>query len=125
MFLNKRNEINRKSIDVFIAIGGGSAIDMAKGLSVLATNTKPAIFYRGFDKFEEPIIPIIAMPTTAGTGSEITPNASFIDTNDKRKMGINGEAIRPKYAILDPELTVACPKGPTISAGIDSLVHST
>ena len=59
------------------------------------------------------------------TGSEITPNASFIDTIEKRKMGINGEAIRPKYAILDPELTLSCPKAPTISAGVDSMVHST
>ena len=68
---------------------------------------------------------IIAIPTTAGTGSEITPNASFIDTKEKRKMGINGEAIRPQYAILDPELTLSCPKAPTISAGVDSLVHAT
>ena len=121
----KRLLITGKSIDVFIGIGGGSALDMAKGLSVLHSNLKPAIYYRGFDKFKEPISPIIAIPTTAGTGSEITPNASFIDSDEKRKMGINGEKIRPKYAILDPELTLSCPKNPTISAGVDSLVHAT
>jgi len=121
----KRAEIKNKKIDVIIGIGGGSAIDMAKGLSVLYTNNGPAIKYRGFDEYNEPILPIIAIPTTAGTGSEITPNASFIDTNENRKMGINGEAIRPKYAILDPELTISCPKAPTISAGVDSLVHAT
>jgi len=116
---------NDKSIDVFIGIGGGSAIDMAKALSVLYTNNKPALQYRGFNQFDNPIRPIIAIPTTAGTGSEITPNASFIDTKEKKKLGINGEGIRPKYAILDPSLTLSCPKGPTISAGVDSLVHAT
>jgi len=121
----KRSEIKNKKIDVLIGIGGGSSLDMAKGLSVLYTNNKDAIKYRGFEKFNEPILPIIAIPTTAGTGSEITPNASFIDTIEKRKMGINGEAIRPKCAILDPELTLSCPKQPTISAGVDSLVHAT
>jgi len=121
----KRSILYNKNIDVFIGIGGGSALDMAKGLSVLYSNKGSAISYRGFDQFHEPILPIIAVPTTAGTGSEITPNASFIDTNEKRKMGINGEAIRPKYAILDPELTISCPKSPTISAAVDSLVHAT
>ena len=73
----------------------------------------------------KPVPPIVGIPTTAGTGSEITPNASFIDTYEKRKMGINGEGIRPKYSILDPELTLTCPKEPTISAGVDSIVHAT
>jgi len=121
----KRIEIKNQNFDVFIGIGGGSALDMAKGLAVLYTNDGTAISYRGFDQFKQPIPPIIAIPTTAGTGSEITPNASFIDTIEKRKMGINGETIRPKYSILDPELTLSCPKKPTISAGVDSMVHAT
>ena len=121
----KREILYDKSIDAFIGIGGGSALDMAKGLSVLYSNKGSAISYRGFDQFQKPILPIIAIPTTAGTGSEITPNASFIDTAEKKKLGINGEAIRPKYAILDPELTLSCPKAPTVSAGVDSLVHAT
>jgi alcohol dehydrogenase class IV len=121
----KRVELKNAEIDVFIGIGGGSALDMAKGLAVLYSNDGPAISFRGFEQYSESIVPIIAIPTTAGTGSEITPNASFIDTNEKRKMGINGEAIRPKYAILDPELTLSCPKAPTISTGVDSMVHAT
>ncbi len=121
----KRFDSIEHNIDAILAIGGGSTIDLAKGLSVLYTNNAPAISYRGFNKFKTPILPIIAVPTTAGTGSEITPNASFIDTKEKRKMGINGEAIRPKYAILDPELTLSCPRTPTISAGMDSMVHAT
>ncbi len=112
-------------LDAFVGIGGGSALDMAKGLSVLYTNLDSAIKYRGFEKFNSNILPIIALPTTAGTGSEITPNASFIDLKEKKKMGINGESIRPKFSILDPELTLSCPIKPSISAGVDSLVHAT
>ena len=68
----KRIRSNKNNIDVFIGIGGGSALDMAKGLSVLYSNHDPAINYRGFDLYNEPILPVIAIPTTAGTGSEIT-----------------------------------------------------
>ncbi len=113
-----------KNLQAIIGIGGGSALDMAKAMAVLVHNRQPAIYYRGFDRMTEPVLPIIAIPTTAGTGSEITPNASFIDSREKRKMGINGEAIRPRYAILDPEMTVSCPERPTVSAGTDSIVHA-
>ena len=121
----RRSELMRKHFDAYVGFGGGSAIDMAKGLSVLSTNHGSAISYKGFEKFTNPPLPIIAIPTTAGTGSEITPNASFIDSINKQKMGINGELIRPKFSFLDPELTISCPLGPTISAAVDSLVHAT
>ena len=75
---------------------------MAKALSVLNSNEDSAIKYRGFDQFQNAIAPIIAIPTTAGTGSEVTPNASFIDSDSKKKMGINGEAIRPKSFYIRP-----------------------
>ena len=121
---NVRPPFNDPDLQVIIGIGGGSALDMAKAMAVLVHNRKPAIEYRGFDQMTEPVLPIIAVPTTAGTGSEVTPNASFIDSQAKKKLGINGEAVRPTYAFLDPELTLSCPKGPTISAGVDSLVHA-
>ncbi|MCX5829760.1 MAG: iron-containing alcohol dehydrogenase [Deltaproteobacteria bacterium] len=121
---NVRGQFNDPDLQVIIGIGGGSALDMAKAMAVLVHNKKPAIDYRGFDKMTELVLPIIAVPTTAGTGSEVTPNASFIDSQAKKKLGINGEAVRPTYAFLDPELTLSCPKGPTISAGVDSLVHA-
>lgn len=108
-----------------IGIGGGSALDTAKGMAALVHNRGPAIGYRGFDKLTAPVLPIVTVPTTAGTGSEVTPNASFVDTRERRKMGINGEAVRPAFAFLDPELTVSCPAGPTVSAAADSLVHAT
>jgi alcohol dehydrogenase class IV len=119
-----RPQFMNQDLQAIIGIGGGSALDMAKAMAVLVNNKLPAIQYRGFDRMTEPVLPIIAIPTTAGTGSEITPNASFIDAREQRKMGINGEAIRPRYAILDPELTLSCPARPTVSAGVDSLVHA-
>ena len=121
---NMRHQFSDPTLQAIIGIGGGSALDMAKAMAVLVHNRKPAIEYRGFDKMTETVLPIIAIPTTAGTGSEITPNASFIDTHKKKKLGINGEAVRPCYALIDPELTISCPKGPTISAAVDSMVHA-
>jgi alcohol dehydrogenase class IV len=120
-----RHAFDHRACDVVVGIGGGSALDSAKAMAVLAHNREPAVTYRGFDKFTGPVLPVVAIPTTAGTGSEVTPNASFVDTREQRKLGINGEAIRPKFALLDPELTVSCPRLPTLSAGADSMVHAT
>ena len=119
-----RLQFSDLSLQAIIGVGGGSALDMAKAMAVLIHNERPAIEYRGFDKMTEPVLAIIAVPTTAGTGSEVTPNASFIDSAAKKKLGINGEAVRPGFAFLDPELTLSCPRQPTISAGVDSMVHA-
>ena len=119
-----RTVFDGQPLDVMIGLGGGSALDTAKAMAVLVNNRKPAIEYRGFDKMTEKVLPIIAVTTTAGTGSEVTPNASFVDSKEKKKLGINGEAVRPRYALLDPELTVSCPGRVTVSSGIDSMVHA-
>jgi alcohol dehydrogenase class IV len=120
-----RPQFAGQDLEAMIGIGGGSALDMAKAMAVLVHNREPAIAYRGFDRMTEPVLPVVAVPTTAGTGSEVTPNASFVDAREKRKMGINGEAVRPRIALLDPELTLTCPARATVSAGVDSLVHAT
>lgn len=120
-----RTAFDGRPVDAVIGVGGGSALDAAKAMAVLATNREAAIAYRGFDKFTAPVPPIVAIPTTAGTGSEITPNASFIDSRERRKLGINGEAVRPRFAFLDPELTISCPPRASLSAAADSLVHAT
>lgn len=112
------------ALQCMVGIGGGSTLDTAKAMAVLVHNREPAIAYRGFDRMTEPVLPIVAIPTTAGTGSEVTPNASFVDTDEMRKMGINGEAVRPAHALLDPVLTTSCPRNPTVSAGADSIVHA-
>jgi alcohol dehydrogenase len=110
--------------DLLVGVGGGSILDLTKAVSVLVTNPKPAIEYRGFDLITEPGIPVVAIPTTAGTGSEVTPNAVFTDRHENRKGGINTEKYVPVLALLDPLLTLSCPRRATISAGMDALVHS-
>jgi len=111
-------------VDCFVGIGGGSVIDFAKGLSTLVVNPGKAITYRGFPTNIKPSLPTIAVPTTAGTGSEVTYNAVFIDWRDKKKLGINTIYNFPVLAILDPILTLGCPKSVTISSGMDALVHT-
>jgi len=111
-------------IDCFVGIGGGSVIDFSKGLATLATNHKPAINYKGFPTDLNPPLPVIAIPTTAGTASEVTYNAVFINDKDKKKLGINTMYNFPFLAILDPTLTVSCPRSVTLSSGADALVHT-
>ncbi len=113
-----------KRIDAFIAVGGGSVLDLGKAVSVLVSNPRLAIEYRGFDLIKDPGPPIVAIPTTAGTGSEVTPNAVFIDSKEIRKFGINTAMYIPKLCILDPALTVTCPRSVTISSGMDAIVHA-
>lgn len=111
-------------LDSLIAVGGGSTIDLAKGASVLLTNPGRGLDYRGFDRVKNPGIPLVAVPTTAGTGSEVTPNAVFTDRREQRKLGINTPLYVPRLAILDPLLTVTCPFQVTLSSGMDALVHA-
>lgn len=112
------------AIDCFVGIGGGSVIDFAKGLATLAMNPGPAISFRGFPAGLTPSLPTVAVPTTAGTGSEVTFNAVFIDRGGKKKLGINTENNFPVLAVLDPLLLASCPAGVTISTGVDGLVHA-
>src|ERR1044071_3756317 len=110
--------------DVMIAIGGGSTLDLAKATSVLVTNPGPAISFRGFNLIKKPGIPVVAIPSTAGTGSEITPNAVFTDKKEMRKLGINTNLYVPKLALLDPLMTISCPRSVTVSSGVDAIVHT-
>ncbi|MBF0473751.1 MAG: iron-containing alcohol dehydrogenase [Nitrospirae bacterium] len=111
-------------IDVLIGIGGGSCLDVTKAAAGLRTNAGKAVNYRGFDKLINPSIPTIAIPTTAGTGSEVTINASFIDKKEMKKLGINGRFMHAAYAILDAMWTISCPYSVAVSSGMDALTHS-
>lgn len=110
--------------DVIVAIGGGSCLDMAKAVAVLLTNPGSGIDYRGFDKVTVPGVPVMAVPTTAGTGSEVTINAVFTDKKEMRKLGINGRYMEAAYAMLDAEWTLSCPREAAVSAGMDALTHT-
>jgi alcohol dehydrogenase class IV len=110
--------------DIVIGIGGGSAMDVAKAIAALATSRSKAADYLGLNKVAGPSLPNIMVPTTAGTGSEVTFTAVFIRPDLKRKEGMNSPYLYPDLALLDPELTLSLPPGPTATTGIDALCHA-
>ncbi|MBI2832020.1 MAG: iron-containing alcohol dehydrogenase [Chloroflexi bacterium] len=112
------------SCDFIVAIGGGSPIDAAKAISVMVTNTGSIDNYQGAGKILNPGVPLIAIPTTAGTGSEVTPFTIITDTQRTVKMLISSHFVMPRLAIVDPLMTLTCPPGITASVGIDALTHA-
>jgi alcohol dehydrogenase len=113
-----------QACDVVIGVGGGSCMDIAKAAAALKTNPGRPLEYRGFDKLRHPGVATILVPTTAGTGSEVTINASFVDTDGKKKLGINGRFMQATHAILDAETTLSCPYQAAVGAGLDAMVHT-
>jgi alcohol dehydrogenase len=114
----------KNKCDIVIGIGGGSAMDVAKAIAVLATNKGSAVDYLGLNKVPAPGLPKIMIPTTAGTGSEVTFTAVFVRKNLKKKEGMNSPYLYPELALLDPELTLSLPPRPTAETGIDALCHA-
>ncbi len=116
--------LSYKTSDFIVAIGGGSVIDLAKGVGVLLKNSGKGIDYRGMHKVMNPGVPVIAYPSTAGTGSEVTWTAAFIDTIENKKLGINGQYVAPLCGVLDPRLVATCPRHIVVSSGLDAMVHA-
>jgi alcohol dehydrogenase len=114
----------KNKCDIVVGIGGGSAMDVAKAIAVLATNKGSAVDYLGLNKVSKPGLPKIMIPTTAGTGSEVTFTAVFVRKNLKKKEGMNSPYLYPELALLDPELTLSLPPKPTAETGIDALCHA-
>ena len=124
----------RAAVDVFkanncdglIAVGGGSAIDCAKGVAIAATHEGPLKTYAtiegGSPKITERVAPLIAVPTTSGTGSEVARGAIVI-VDDHRKLGFHSWHIVPKTAICDPDLTLGLPPMLTAATGMDAIAH--
>lgn len=112
------------NLEAIIGIGGGSVIDMAKGIATLMTNDGPGLNYRGFPKDIKRPLPVVAVPTTAGTGSDATYNAVFTDLKANKKLGINTTMNFPALSILDPRLIATCPKHVMASSGMDALTHA-
>ncbi len=110
--------------DVVIGVGGGSAMDLAKAAAVLATNEGKALDYIGVELVPKPGLPTIMVPTTAGTGSEVTWTAVFTRRSEKAKGGINSPYLYPSLALLDPELTLSAPPDVTAATGMDALCHA-
>jgi alcohol dehydrogenase class IV len=110
--------------EVIVGIGGGSCMDMAKLVSLLLTHGGPMDRFYGEFKVPGPVIPVVAMPTTAGTGSEVTPVAVLADNARELKVGISSPYLIPHTAICDAELTLSCPPGLTALSGADALTHA-
>lgn len=110
--------------DLVIGIGGGSCLDLAKTVALLLRHGGSPDLYYGEGKVPGPILPMIAIPTTAGTGSEVTPVAVLSDPDRAMKVGISSAHLIPSAAICDPELTLTCPPGLTAIAGADALTHA-
>lgn len=110
--------------DFLLAVGGGSAIDTAKAIAVMATNAGAIEDYQGLNKIPKGGAPLIAIPTTAGTGSEVSRFTIITDTRRDVKMLIGSPFIIPQEAIVDPLLTLSMPRGLTAAVGIDALTHA-
>lgn len=110
--------------DLVIGFGGGSPIDIAKTAAVMATNEGPISAFFGIDLIPKPGLPTIMVPTTAGTGSEVTPIAILSDEGEKLKKGIVSAYLFPSVALLDPELTLGLPPQITAATGMDALIHA-
>ncbi|MGE3830452.1 MAG: iron-containing alcohol dehydrogenase [Parvibaculaceae bacterium] len=112
--------------DGVIAIGGGSPIDLAKAVALLATHPEPlaqyAVIDGGLARITPAVAPLIAIPTTAGTGSEVG-RAALVTLEDGRKVGIISSYLIPKLAICDPELTLGLPARLTAATGMDAIAH--
>jgi alcohol dehydrogenase class IV len=116
-------ELKGQEIDVIIGFGGGSCMDMAKVVSVLLTHGGQPSDYYGEFAVPGPTLPVIALPTTAGTGSEATAIAVVSDPGLGMKMGISSPHLIPYAAVCDPELTYTCPPSLTAATGADTFVH--
>ncbi|UEP33000.1 MULTISPECIES: iron-containing alcohol dehydrogenase [unclassified Burkholderia] len=107
-----------------LSIGGGSVLDAAKLFAVRLTNDEPLRNWLGIDLIKHPGVPMILVPTTAGTGSEVTPNAIVTLPDEALKVGIVSRHLLPQIVILDAELTLGLPKPITAATGMDAFVHA-
>jgi alcohol dehydrogenase class IV len=114
----------QKGCDILVAAGGGSPIDAAKAVSVMCTNPGKIQDYIGLGKITKPGVPLLAVPTTAGTGSEATVFTIITDTERDVKMLIGSPVVMPTVAIVDPLLTLKMPRSITAATGLDALIHA-
>ncbi len=110
--------------DVIVAVGGGSPIDTAKGMRLLVTCGGAIPDYEGYNVIPGNLMPMVAVPTTAGTGSEVTSIAVILDEDDNRKISLVSRFLYPDLAVLDPELTLTLPPRLTAATGMDALSHA-
>jgi alcohol dehydrogenase class IV len=110
--------------DAVLGLGGGSNMDLAKITAVVLTHGGTPGMYVGDGRVPGPIMPLICVPTTAGTGSEVSAAAVLTDTENQMKVGVLSNHLRPRVAVVDPTLTLSCPAKVTADSGIDALTHA-
>lgn len=110
--------------DVIVGLGGGSNMDVAKATAAVYTHGGSAVDYIGENKVPAAVTPLIAVPTTAGTGSEVTAVAVIEDEAKRLKLAVASSFVRPALAIVDPLLTLTCPLKVTAESGMDALTHA-
>ena len=113
-----------KKVDTFVAVGGGSSIDLAKAIDVLMTTPGPIGQYGGIGMVKNELLPLIAIPTTAGTSSEITNVSALIDTEKVVKYVVIDNKLVPSKVIIDPEFTKTMPASVTAATGMDAITHA-
>ncbi len=113
-----------QGVDAIIGLGGGSSLDCAKGINFLLTNGGAMADYQGYGKASQPMLPMIAVPTTAGTGSEAQSYAVIADAETGLKMACGDPKCAFRLALLDPELTLSQPAPVTSAAGFDAIAHA-
>lgn len=122
-FVGLVNSVTNTPVDVVIGIGGGSVLDVAKLLAAQLDNDQTLSDITGIGLLKKRSIKLICVPTTAGTGSEVSPNAILIDNTDNQKKGIISPYLVPDTVILDPSLTFNLPADITAATGLDALTH--
>jgi alcohol dehydrogenase len=118
------NVVRETKPDLIIGLGGGSALDAAKAIALLATNPGNIEDYEGRSKYKDPPLPVLAIPTTCGTASEVTWVAVITHTERKFKMSIKGPLMFPAVAVVDPDLLTTLPPSLVASTGMDALTHA-
>ncbi|WP_455283385.1 iron-containing alcohol dehydrogenase [Cupriavidus necator] len=119
-----RARLAGRAPDHVIALGGGSNIDLAKALCLTLPAGRAIGDFAGAIDSATPVLPLVALPTTAGTGSEATPGAILVDPANATKIAVMDNRLRPAIALVDPEFTYTCPPRVTADAGIDALTHA-
>ncbi|GAA1665426.1 1,3-propanediol dehydrogenase [Mycolicibacterium murale] len=112
-----------RGCDVLLAVGGGSVIDAAKGVAILASNGGHILDYEGVDKAQVPIPPLVVVPSTSGTGADVSQFCIVTDTTRNVKISILGRALVPDVTVIDPRLLTTMPENLNAATGLDALTH--
>ncbi len=118
------NQYRAENCDLIVSIGGGSAIDCGKGIAMKLTNDGEFADYMGVDKIPNPSAPLIAIPSTAGTGSEVSKVTVITDTDRNVKMMLSSACLLASVALVDPLLSLTTPPHLTAAVGVDALTHA-